>query len=638
MKNIVTIVIVTVILITMVITLPTSIGLGDSGLLAAAAANWGVPHPPGFPTYVLLGHLFALIPMSTLAWRLGLLSVIASVGTIIVIYFFVEKYTNQLRKNLGRMSMILAFATILFLAFSYSFWSQAVNVETYALTNFFIIFISYLALEQKPKWWFVGVMLGLGLGLSPTVIVVIPALFYKSYRQLASYTLYIIAGIVVIVLYSYLPLAAVRHPFLNWSDPSTTTRFIKHVSGGGLSIASSMVVNGFTGSLAIYADAWIRFGYLMLINTLGIGTILAVIGAIILFKMNRTACMYWLFIIVSNVSFAGLYISGNRDSWFITSLIVLIMFMGITLQTIHDRYKNTVYDIGIFFITVIPFFLWFPRMWQRAHVDISGQYITDLYRDLPQDAVLLGGGETFNALTVYAHESSKIHADRSPSALSNIQQQTNVIPIDFTMYYGQAWYRNNLQMTDLGTPSSKLFQTQKSESVAMPNFSDELEFTRILEQFADANSEKPIFVTGYLLTQPVYGNTISPAYIPQTYELELHGIVYRLIKKDASSSASENRLSIEIQPPNSSALNARLFFESNYRKAINLIQLEYGLAAEKQGDYFLRRGTFNDAFLWYRKATEVAPLFFDQNRLSQKVEMLNTTSPSAITNEIPSAN
>ncbi|MEE9198573.1 MAG: DUF2723 domain-containing protein, partial [Dehalococcoidia bacterium] len=57
-------------------TLPTSITWSnsgsDSGELAAAVRTLGVPHPPGYPTYVLLGRLFAFLPFGEVAFRTNL--------------------------------------------------------------------------------------------------------------------------------------------------------------------------------------------------------------------------------------------------------------------------------------------------------------------------------------------------------------------------------------------------------------------------------------------------------------------------------------------------------------------------------------------------------------------------------------
>jgi len=49
--------------------------VGDSGELVTAAAMLGIPHPTGYPLYVLLGHLWTvLLPIGEPAWRMSLFS------------------------------------------------------------------------------------------------------------------------------------------------------------------------------------------------------------------------------------------------------------------------------------------------------------------------------------------------------------------------------------------------------------------------------------------------------------------------------------------------------------------------------------------------------------------------------------
>ena len=117
-KRIIFVIVLIFVTVIYLLTLPKSIGLGDSGLIAAAAATGGIPHPPGFPSYVLVGHLFTKLPWGSVAWRLGLISVIASAGIIALIFRTIQH----------RNGAAAAFAASVFLAFSYSFWSQAVNV------------------------------------------------------------------------------------------------------------------------------------------------------------------------------------------------------------------------------------------------------------------------------------------------------------------------------------------------------------------------------------------------------------------------------------------------------------------------------------------------------------------------------
>lgn len=559
------------------LTLPQSIGLGDSGLLAAAAASLGIPNPPGFPSYVLLGHLFTKLPWGSIAWRLGLISVLSSVGTI----WIVARLAGTACRQAG-------LPAALFLAFSYSFWSQAVNVETYAITNLVIVSLCILAMQEKPKWWLIGLIGGIGLGLNPIVISIIPSLLYLSHKRFNLLKLVksaCVAGVVALATYSYLPIRAAVHPFLNWSDPSTFDRLIKHVTGGGLSVVSSTAVNGFTGSFTWYADAWVRFGYLLMVNYLGIGLAIAGLGAYAMYKKDRTKFWFWVLLVFTNVSLAGLYTSGNRDSWFVTSFIVGAVFLGEGIHTLYNHYNRYKYYNRYILVAaaLLSFLVWFPVMRTRATSTFTIDYINDLYRNLPENALLLGGGETFNALTVYAHEALKLRPD--------------VTPIDFTIYYGQEWYRENMG-----------YKGHKGDRVDMPKFTDEMEFTRILEQFVAANSERPVFVTGYLLRQPVYGGTLTPAYVPQKYQLGIRPI--GLLGK-----------------------NIPWYLESNYQKAIDLIRMEYALGLETEGIQLLQDGKQNQAFDRFTRAGEVAPLYFDQNRLGEIIKSIQTKTPTAVPKE-----
>src|SRR5688572_33448599 len=63
-------------LATYVATLYRTVPGGDSGELTLVAATLGVAHPPGYPLFTLLGKLFSLIPLGTVAWRINLLSAV----------------------------------------------------------------------------------------------------------------------------------------------------------------------------------------------------------------------------------------------------------------------------------------------------------------------------------------------------------------------------------------------------------------------------------------------------------------------------------------------------------------------------------------------------------------------------------
>ena len=135
-------------------TLPKSIGYGDAGLLAAAAATLGVPHPPGFPSYMILAHIFTLLPFGTMLFRLELLSVLSSLLLLLLLFWYLKKHTGTLP----------ALFSCLALAGSYGFWSQSLNVETFLLTNLVIVCVMILVeLSFSQKNVLLPASFGIGL-------------------------------------------------------------------------------------------------------------------------------------------------------------------------------------------------------------------------------------------------------------------------------------------------------------------------------------------------------------------------------------------------------------------------------------------------------------------------------------------
>ena len=57
-------------------TLAPTVTLTDSGELILAAYGLGVAHPPGFPLWVMLGHLASLVPVGSVAVRINFSSAV----------------------------------------------------------------------------------------------------------------------------------------------------------------------------------------------------------------------------------------------------------------------------------------------------------------------------------------------------------------------------------------------------------------------------------------------------------------------------------------------------------------------------------------------------------------------------------
>ena len=56
-------------------TTPKTVTLEDDGLFIMASLDGGVAHPPGYPLFTFLGHLFSYLPLESPAFRLSLIHI-----------------------------------------------------------------------------------------------------------------------------------------------------------------------------------------------------------------------------------------------------------------------------------------------------------------------------------------------------------------------------------------------------------------------------------------------------------------------------------------------------------------------------------------------------------------------------------
>ena len=119
--------------------LPRSIFPGDSGLLVSASYVGGIPHPPGYPLFTLLGFLItrlSFVGHLSPAFLVGVLSAIFS-SLACLLYFRLALHFSK--------SLLISFISTLILSSIYLFWLMGETPEVFALNNFFILLLLYLA-------------------------------------------------------------------------------------------------------------------------------------------------------------------------------------------------------------------------------------------------------------------------------------------------------------------------------------------------------------------------------------------------------------------------------------------------------------------------------------------------------------
>jgi hypothetical protein len=202
-----------------------TIYVGDSGELVAAAATLGIPHPSGYPLYVLLGFVWIkLVQIGSIAFRMSLLSAVCASLTCAGVYIVIR------RANLGALAGL--FASLL-LAFSPSFWSQANVQRVYTLNALFVVAVVGLVLEWRRSHrigWLVAAAFTAGLGATNHTVMLVIGLVAGIYalvvepqllRRPLALAACLGAGLVGLIPYVYLPLRSTQQPRLDWGNPET---------------------------------------------------------------------------------------------------------------------------------------------------------------------------------------------------------------------------------------------------------------------------------------------------------------------------------------------------------------------------------------------------------------------------------
>lgn len=141
---------------------------GDGGELITASMTLGVPHPPGYPTYVLLGRLFALLPAGAVAWRFNLFSAVCAAAAAGLLAVATRQAWG------GRARPVAAVAAALAFAFLPLVWSQAVVAEVYSLN--LLLVAAFLAVwAARGPGLASGLCLGLALTTHLTSLLLLPA-------------------------------------------------------------------------------------------------------------------------------------------------------------------------------------------------------------------------------------------------------------------------------------------------------------------------------------------------------------------------------------------------------------------------------------------------------------------------------
>jgi hypothetical protein len=326
----------------------------DSGEFVATVADFGISHPPGHPLAAIVLGAAHLAPIGALSFRIALVCALLGALAAVALCFAFEstlKVGGVIRESLR---FPLALAATWWVVGTQAWWFQAVRPEVYALQAALLC----IAMERLLRVSLSGPegdvrplyqsALALGLALANhhylAALAVVPSLWLLvgiwrtwGWRPLAWSAGFAGTGLLA---YLYLPLRALREPFLNLGDPSSPGRLL-------------WVVTAQAFQKSVSPDAGVPFGdrfATVLITTgeqLHIATLLvALLGAYFMLrvKSSRKYGLFWLTLwLVYTLGRAAMgFVRGNPDAlaYFMlsyASLALLAVFaVGVLLSALAE--------------------------------------------------------------------------------------------------------------------------------------------------------------------------------------------------------------------------------------------------------------------------------------------------------------
>ncbi len=379
-------------------TLAPSVNFIDCGELATVAATLGIAHPTGYPLFTLVGWLFSHLPIgASVIYKLNLMSaVLCAVGIFFYYRFIVlvlEDLVDRKFKNISqpkqdfykfRLAYLPAVVASLVLAFSQTFWSQAVSIEVYSLHILFLSTILYYFFKairhyfNASKAWFVfALLVGMSFTNHMTTILLAPALLYMFFSTNGfnkySWRFIIILAVPLVVglsFYFYLPIRASSSPTLNWGNPVDWEKIFWHISGKQyrvwiFSSTDSAVkqFNYFVGNLLN------EFNFLFLL--------LALVGLWSLFRQHMRFFIFSILLFVVCVGYSINYDIHDIDSYFLLAYFVIAIWIAVGLNTLLIKVVEKSFYKYAASLTLLLAFI--PLVMNYNKCDESKNYLVEDY-------------------------------------------------------------------------------------------------------------------------------------------------------------------------------------------------------------------------------------------------------------------
>jgi tetratricopeptide (TPR) repeat protein len=378
-----------------------TIYVGDSGELVAAVYVLGIPHPSGYPLYVILGKLWTLVvPVGSIAFRMSLFS--AACGAV------TAGLLHQLCLRAALRPMAATAAALAF-AFAPSVWGEANVQRVYTLNAMFVAASTAVAFawyrSGRPRALATAFFLcGLGATNHTFMVVYATALalfaavhepsLLRRHRQIAFCVAAFWAGLLP---YVYLPLRSSMNPALDWGNPETWPAFLGVVTRRDFWNRRWLEGPGDLFPIAIdYARSLGHEFY-------WIGAFLALLGIVVGVRERHQPILLVALVMAGNL--AAMASHGSRSDlfvwhrYYIPSFLMMAFLLALGLDSALARLPSRSQGVALLLPALALGLGW--REFDRSRYRIAEDYSRTLLEALPPGASLVASDDNILFVLIY---------------------------------------------------------------------------------------------------------------------------------------------------------------------------------------------------------------------------------------------
>lgn len=329
--------------------------LEDSGEFVAAVNTLSIPHPSGYPTYLMTSKLASLIPfLPTVAERINFVSAFWTIaGAVLLCHVLTQLFRSHL----------IGFSLALLFAISPLVWQQATYAEVYSLNTFFFVVLlwsvqHYYKQKTNKRLYVFFFLYGLSLtnhflplSLAPLILA---WLLHERHlvKNVRLYAGLFLAWLLGLAPYLYIPIRNQMDPTFSW------------FGGNSAKILTYNIAHGWRISehtLSYLVD--VAHQMMTSFGAIGIAAFLAGLGVMM---YRRHPMRYWLLgscgllsvglvIVLTNGRPYDAFSSQFYQTLYVPFLMASLLPIGYLLQIMmRSRYKLIIFYTSLLAILIWP--------------------------------------------------------------------------------------------------------------------------------------------------------------------------------------------------------------------------------------------------------------------------------------------